>query len=85
MFLRKIIPLVMCVLVSTSVFANKEQAENPRVKKASHAEKSDKIKQGVYYGQIEFKPATSRRQKSGTSGPSNTRKIKQKNYCKNHC
>ena len=66
MFLRKIIPLVMCVLVSTSVFANKEQAENPRVKKASHAEKSDKIKQGVYYGQIEFKPVTSRRQKSGT-------------------
>ena len=65
MFLRNIIPLVMCVLVSTSVLANKEQAENPRVKKASHVEKSDELTQGVYYGQIEFKPATSRRQKSG--------------------
>ena len=63
MLFKKIFTLLICVLVSTSVFARKDQAEELKIKNTGRAEVPGKAREGVYYGQIEYKPAASRKKK----------------------
>jgi hypothetical protein len=66
MLFKKLFTLLMCVLVSFSVFAWKGQAAASKVSNAGRVARPDEPRVGVYYGQIELKTAASKRTRNRT-------------------